>query len=67
MLTCGRVESKVKAAGAPYVPHLFVDQTDAPADVVAHTIDKVVQEVHAKYIILAKSNKVLLHTSPTIG
>ena len=45
-------------AHAIYIPHLFVDQINAPADVVAHTILKVVEEVAAKYIVLAKSNKV---------
>lgn len=45
-------------AHAVYTPHLFVDQINAPADVVAHTILKVVEEVAAKYIVLAKSNKV---------
>ncbi|KAK9844074.1 hypothetical protein WJX81_003837 [Elliptochloris bilobata] len=51
------VEPQVKRVGAVYVPHLFVDQNNAPADVVAHTIAKVVAEVDAKYTVLAKSSK----------
>lgn len=35
-----RIEPLVKSKGAVYVPHLFVDQTNAPAEVLAQTIAK---------------------------
>ena len=44
--------------GIPFIPHFFVDTSNASSEVVATTIAKVSDEVDAQYIVVAKSNKV---------
>jgi hypothetical protein len=57
LLTC-RIKASLDEKGIPFIPHFFVDTSNASSEVIAGTIAKVADEVDAQYIVVAKSNKV---------
>ena len=56
-LSC-RIKASLDEKGIPFIPHFYVDTSNASAEALAKTIAQVGDEVDAQYIVVAKSNKV---------